>query len=64
MYSTDKFSIAITNGDNYSYPLPFVLLWESCNDIYQINKATSTRGVSGYYWVQTDSGTAHAGIVI
>ena len=29
---------------------------KSCNDIYQINKAT--RGVSGNYWIQTDNGTA------
>ena len=28
---------------------------KSCNDIYQINKAT--RGVSALYWIQTDSGT-------
>ena len=29
---------------------------KSCNDIYQINKAT--RGVSGNYWIQTDNETA------
>ena len=28
---------------------------KSCNDIYQINKAT--RGVSQLYWIKTDSGT-------
>ena len=28
---------------------------KSCNDIYQINKAT--RGVSRLYWIETDSGT-------
>ena len=28
---------------------------KSCNDIYQINKAS--RGVSGLYWILTDSGT-------
>ena len=29
---------------------------KSCNDIYQINKAT--RGVSGNYWIQPDNETA------
>ena len=28
---------------------------ESCDDIYQINKIT--RGTSGYYWINTASGT-------
>ena len=31
---------------------------KSCNDIYQINKAT--RGVSGNYWIQANNRTIHA----
>ena len=53
--------VAKANGDNMCSAFCTALGMlstspgKSCNDIYQINKAT--RGVSGYYWIQTDSGT-------